>query len=89
MTDVHHDRAALKDADTKQEKEQAQQKLQQDEGTLKKDWGPGEPKGAGEAHHGGGGRGGDHEGGHEGGGRGGGHGRGGHGGGGRGGRDND
>ena len=73
----------MREADTPEEKEKARKQLAESEKELKQDWGPNMPKGAGEAHHGGGGHGGrgDHEGGgrgdHEGGGhggRGGGHG---------------
>ena len=61
---IHHDRKDMRAADNPQEKREAEQAMKEDQQDLKKDWGPGEPKHAGEAHHhggGGGGRG-EHEG---------------------------
>ena len=58
MTDVHHARDELREADTDKERKEAREKLQDAQGELKKDWGPGMPKHAGEGHRGGGGGGG-------------------------------
>jgi hypothetical protein len=52
MTDVHHARDELRDADNEKERKEAREKLQNAEQELKKDWGPGMPKHAGEGHHG-------------------------------------
>ncbi len=55
LTDIHHDRKKLEEADTPEERKKAQKELNKDEGGLKKDWGKDMPEHAGEAHHGGGG----------------------------------
>ena len=48
MTQIHHNRDALRRAENPEERKKAREELRDSEQELKKDWGPGMPKHAGE-----------------------------------------